>query len=88
MGKMARLSDLRGIGPSTETMLHRADITSVETLRELGPIEAYVRLRFVNEHVSINALYALAAGLEGRDWRSLSDAERQALRAELPEGLV
>jgi len=80
---MTRLANLRGIGPSTERMLRQADIMTVEALRELGPVEAYHRLRFLNEHVSLNALYALAAGLEGRDWRDLSNAERQKLRSEV-----
>ena len=77
---MSDLTALRGIGPATVEMLREAGIRNVETLRNLGAVEAYRRMCFFNAQVSLNALYALEAGLQDRDWRALSDAERQALR--------
>ncbi|MEM9811037.1 MAG: TfoX/Sxy family protein [Pseudomonadota bacterium] len=77
---MTALRTIRGLGPASERMLAEVGIPDVETLREIGAIDAYRRLRFRFEHASLNALYALVAGLDGRDWRDLTIAERQALR--------
>ena len=71
---------LRGVGPTTARMLREVEIESVEALREIGAVQAYLRLRFRFERLSLNALYALHAGLLDRDWRRLTDAERAALR--------
>jgi TfoX C-terminal domain len=65
-------------------MLKEIGITSVEEMRRIGAIGIYRRLRFVfGRRVSLNALWAIHAGLMGRPWLSLSDTEKAKLRAEL-----
>lgn len=51
----------------------------------LGPVVAY---RLVKQHqakVSLNLLWAMAAGLEGKDWRVLTEATKNRLRKEAEE---
>jgi DNA transformation protein len=60
-------------------MLARAGIATVGELRALGAAAAYRRLVFMGERPSRNLLWAIAAGLEGRDWRQLTEAEKAAL---------
>ena len=65
-------------------MLAEAGVTTLAELQQLGAVRAY-RLVSQLQHgkASLNLLWALAAGLEDRDWRSLSRDERDSLRREL-----
>lgn len=60
-------------------MLARAGIATIGELRALGPAEAYRRIVFMGERPSRNLLWAMEAGLQDRDWRSLTAAEKAAL---------
>jgi len=74
---------LRNLGPRSAAMLARAGIGTVGALRALGAAAAWRRVRFMGERPSRNLLWAIAAGLEDRDWRSLTPAEKAALAAQL-----
>jgi DNA transformation protein len=59
-----KLTDLKNIGKATEEMLFEIDITSAEDLREMGEIEAYLRLKFrFPKDVNLLMLYALYGAL-------------------------
>jgi hypothetical protein len=65
-------------------MLREAGISTIEELRALGPVKAYARVKALKpKAASLNLLWALAAGLEDRDWRQLGDDDKAALLAEL-----
>ncbi len=55
----ATLAPLRNLGPVSKRMLAAAGITSVQTLRELGAVEAYRRVRSRDPRASLNLLWAL-----------------------------
>jgi DNA transformation protein len=64
-------------------MLAEAGIRTLDELEELGPVKAYLRVKALRPRsASLNLLWALAAGLEDRDWRDLTAAEKAALVAE------
>lgn len=71
---------LRNLGPRSALMLAEAGIRTIAELRLLGPAKAYKR---VEQKASLNLLWAIAAGLEGRDWRQLNEAEKASLLAEV-----
>ncbi len=73
------MAKLRNLGPASWRMLERAGIPDVETLRRIGPVDAFLRVRKESAHASLNLLYAMAAGLEDRDWRALSAEEKGRL---------
>ncbi len=68
-------------------MLVEAGIRTTVELEMLGAVKAYARAKALRpKGASLNLLWALAAGLEDRDWRMLSGEEKQALLDELKKG--
>ena len=77
--------ELPGLGDRSVVMLRDAGITTIEQLRDLGPAFAFVAVRQRHRRVSLNLLWAMAAGLQGRHWTSLTRQEKDALRRELDD---
>jgi DNA transformation protein and related proteins len=79
----APVSTLPGIGAATQERLSEVGIRTVGELRSIGPVEAYRRLKFMMpRQVSLNALYALEAGLRGCHWLDLPQDVKAALQRE------
>jgi hypothetical protein len=75
---------LRNLGPKSALMLGAAGIRTLDELAELGAVKAYVRVKALYpKKASLNLLWALAAGLEDRDWRELTEDEKASLRADV-----
>ncbi|MBM4238716.1 MAG: TfoX/Sxy family protein [Gammaproteobacteria bacterium] len=74
-----RICDLRNLGPQAERMLAGVGIRSVEDLRRVGALEAYLAVRRSGQTRSLNLLWALVGALEpwpeGRDWREIAASE-------------
>ncbi|MCB1376840.1 MAG: TfoX/Sxy family protein [Alphaproteobacteria bacterium] len=78
------VSALRNLGPKSALMLAEAGIRTLDELAALGAVKAYARVKALRpKFASLNLLWALAAGLEDRDWRELSPEEKDALVAEV-----
>jgi TfoX C-terminal domain/Probable zinc-ribbon domain len=73
------LSSLAGLGPKSEAMLVRAGITSVEQLRQLGSVRAFVMVKEAGLGPSINLLWALEGGLSGQHWQQVAREHRTSL---------
>ena len=76
------IESLRNLGPKSGQWLRKAGITTIAELERLGPVVAF---RLVKQHqpkASLNLLWAMAAGLKGKDWRELSEAMKKRLRKE------
>jgi DNA transformation protein len=81
-----RIRNVKNLGPAMERMLKEIDIPDREALERIGPVDAYFWLKFrFGSNVNIVALYAMAAGLQDRDWRSLTAEERSVLKAEVTD---
>ncbi len=77
------LSALRNLGPKSALMLGESGIRNIGELREIGAVKAYLRAKALRpKSVSLNLLWALAAGMEDRDWRELTWEEKDGLLAE------
>lgn len=64
-----------------EARLTEIGIATAEDLARAGPVEAYQRLRAAfGAAVTLNALYAMEAAIDGVDWRTLAPERRAALR--------
>ena len=74
---------LPNIGPVSKRMLAAAGITSVETLKRLGSIEAYRRVRAHDPRASLNLLWALEGALTGRPWEDVARNDRLSLLLQL-----
>jgi DNA transformation protein len=74
------VSALRNLGPKSAMMLAEAGIRSLDELEIMGAVKAYARVKSLRPKVaSLNLLWALAAGLEDRDWRKLTAEEKSKL---------
>ena len=73
---------MRSLGPKSKAWLAEVGIEDEATLRELGAVEAYARLKFrFANMVTRNMLFALAAALAGIDWRQVSPEHKAELDA-------
>ncbi len=77
------IENLRNLGPTSAAWLRDAGIATLGDLEDCGAVFAYMQVERRIPRVSLNLLWALAAGLQGRDWRELTDAEKQRLRSEI-----
>lgn len=75
---------LRNLGPKSAVILAQSGIRTIAELRVLGAVKAYRRAKsFAPAKVSLNLLWAIAARLEDRDWRQVSDEEKRSLLAQV-----
>lgn len=78
------LASLRNLGAKSAVLLAKEGIRTIGELRHLGAAKAYLRLKTAfPRRVSLNLLWAVAAGLEDRDWRDLTVEEKSRLLAEV-----
>ena len=77
------IATLKNLGPKSADWLRESGVETVGALRRLGPAVAYLLVKERRPRASLNLLWALAAGLEGRDWRELSGAAKSRLRREV-----
>lgn len=75
---------LRNLGPASAMMLAEVGIRTIGELRTIGAAKAYVRVRAVRTRgASVNLLWSMAAGLDGRGWQEVSAEEKESLLAEV-----
>lgn len=68
---VARAWDPPNLGPKTAAWLRAVGIASRAELQRRGAVAAFVALVPSAPRTSLNALYALAGAIEGRDWRAI-----------------
>ena len=74
------VSTIRNLGPASDASFARAGILDAQTLRDLGPDEAYRRLLESGTTPHFIGYYALVMGLQGRPWNDCKGDEKTALR--------
>lgn len=82
------LLDLPNLGPASVTMLKRAGITDAPTLRELGSVRAYVRVKHDSPKASLNLLWALEGAISARSWQAVADSDRASLLMALDDAMA
>ncbi len=80
---MEKVAEFPNLGPKSAEMLAAANITSVEQIRELGPVLTYLAVKQAGQTPSLNLLWALAAGLQNRHSTDLSAAKKDQMREQL-----
>lgn len=80
------IDNLPNLGPTSVSWLRDAGIRTIIDLERFGPVAAYRLVKNRQPAASLNLLWALEAGLLGKDWRALSEEDKTRLRAELEEG--
>jgi DNA transformation protein len=70
--RATRLSHLVNIGAKTEYLLHEVDIWTQQELQEIGPVEAWKRIKErLPEQATLDCLYVLQGALLGVPWHKL-----------------
>jgi DNA transformation protein and related proteins len=77
--RLNKLSELPNLGPKSAEILRAAGITSVEQLRGLGAVAAYVRAKRASAKVSLNLLWALEGAISGISWQVVAREHRTSL---------
>lgn len=73
-------SSIKNLGPASDKFYARADITTAEQLRELGPDEAYFRALEAGGRPHFIGYYVMVMGLQGRPWNDCKGKEKDALK--------
>jgi DNA transformation protein len=66
-------------------MLSQAGIHTIEQLRELGAVRAYVQVKRSGACSSLNLLWAMEGALSGRHWLEVAKNDRLSLLLELED---
>jgi DNA transformation protein and related proteins len=74
------IGNLPNLGPASAAWLRNAGIATISELERLGPGLAYQLVKQQQRKASLNLLWSLAAGLQNRDWRELSEDEKARLQ--------
>lgn len=74
------ITKLRNLGSVSMRQLAEIGITNIGELRVLGSVMAYASLKLRFPHTSLNALYAIEAGLRGLHWQRITPDEKTMLR--------
>lgn len=82
MGSAPAIEALPNLGPKSGQWLRASGITTIADLERLGSVVAFRIVKQRQPKTSINLLWALAAGLEGKDWRELTEATKKRLLKE------
>lgn len=80
------IENLRNLGPTSAAWLREAGLPTIPDLARLGAVVAYRLVKQRQPTASLNLLWSLSAGLSDRDWRELSDVDKQRLLQELADG--
>ena len=77
------IASLQNLGPRSAEMLATAGIHTREQLAALGPAAAYLAAKQADSGVSLNLLWAIAAGMENSHWTDLSQQRKAELRTQV-----
>ncbi|GMQ82320.1 MAG: hypothetical protein BMS9Abin05_1768 [Rhodothermia bacterium] len=75
------IAALRNIGPKSAGLLAEIGVNTLSDLEEMGAVFAYRVLKHRFAHVSILMLYALEATIRDVHWLSLTEEDKNGLRA-------
>ena len=76
---MTEISDTPNLGPKSQEMLEHAGIVSLDQLRVLGSVAAFVQVKRAGGKPSLNLLWALEGALSGLDWKVVAKEHRTSL---------
>jgi DNA transformation protein len=79
------IADLPNFGPKSQQMLEKAGIKTVEQLRDLGAVRAYLQVKHCGGNASLNLLWALEGALTGQHWQVVAKQNRLRLFLELED---
>jgi len=79
------IENLRNLGPTSTSWLRDAGISTISELARIGPAHAYRLVKTTRPEVTLNLLWALAAGLKDLDSKDVKPEEKELLREQVAE---
>ena len=76
---MTRIQNTLGLGPKSEGMLASVGIKTVEELKAVGAIQAFMAVKRAGLPASLNLLWALEGALTGQPWKVVAKVHRTSL---------
>ena len=76
---MAAPAKLRNIGPKSAAQLRQVGVRTLDDLRALGSLEAFVKLKRAGFKPSLNLLYALEGALLDCHWQQIPEERSSEL---------
>jgi len=77
---LGELSKLKGLGPKSERCLNEIGIFTLDDLKAVGPVRAFIRLREEGSiKPSLNFLYAMVGATENVHWVEVAQHEKGKL---------
>jgi len=73
---------LRNIGPKSMAWLRQTGVRSLDDLKSVGALSAFVRVKRAGFRPSLNLLYALEGAILDCHWQDIPEARRAQLIAE------
>jgi DNA transformation protein len=73
------MTNMPGLGPKSNDMLRTAGITSLQKLKLIGSIAAYVKVKRAGCKPSLNFLWGLESAISGEHWRDVARDHRTSL---------
>jgi DNA transformation protein len=79
---------LHGLGPRSREQLAQAGIDTIERLRDLGAVGAYIAVKRAGGRPSLNLLWAIEGAISGRRWQDVAREDRTTLLLALEDTLA
>jgi DNA transformation protein len=76
---MAVPAKLRNIGPKSAAQLRQIGVRTLDDLRAVGSLEAFIKLKRAGFKPSLNLLYSLEGALLDCHWQQVPEARRSEL---------
>ena len=77
---MSELSKLPNIGKVLAERLEAVGITTAKELREVGSIDAFIRLKAYDPTYCMNSLYAIEGAVQNMRWHHLDKDSKEKLK--------
>ena len=87
MTPVSEIAKLPNLGLASEHWINAVGVYTLEQLKQIGPIQVYLRIKQKGFKPSMNLLYAMAGAIEGIHWAKLSPQQRSELILELDAAL-
>lgn len=79
MSRSPALAELPNLGPRSQEVLLSVGIGSIEALRQVGAVAAYLMAKRSGANVSLNLLWALEGTITGLPWQVVARDHRTSL---------
>ncbi len=76
---MASNDKIRNVGPKSAAWLRQVGVRTIDDLRRVGPIEAFMKVKRAGFRPSLNLLYAMQGALDDCHWADLSEEVKASL---------